>query len=113
MLSRFYFKSHKTFFRARQKWLDTICTERYLKLLGNLDIYAGKVEKKVYPMDSDVVGIIGIAGGRGGYIIFATKMTTANVLARDLMMTEEPDEESIRDAVGELVTISPVFFSPP
>ncbi len=78
----------------------------------NLDIYAGQVEKKVYPMDSDVVGIIGIAGERVGYIIFSTEMATAKVVARDLLMTDEPDEESIRDAVGELVNnIAGVFKS--
>ncbi len=87
-------------------------TQDTFKSYLNLDIYAGKVEKKVYPMDSDVVGIIGVAGDRVGYIIFATEMATANVLARDLLMMEEPDEESIRDAVGELVNnIAGVFKS--
>jgi CheY-specific phosphatase CheX len=87
-------------------------TQDTFKSYLNLDIYAGKVEKKVYPMDSDVVGIIGVAGERVGYIIFATEMVTANALAKDLLMMEEPGEESIRDAVGELVNnIAGVFKS--
>lgn len=77
-------------------------TQETFKSYLNADIYAGKVERKVYPLDSDVVGIIGIAGERVGYIIFTTEMQTAKVIAAELLAMDEPDEESIRDAVGEL-----------
>jgi CheY-specific phosphatase CheX len=68
----------------------------------NMDIFAGKVERKVQPLDSDVVGIVGVAGDRVGYIIFAAGKETAQLVCRELLATEEPDEESIRDAIGEL-----------
>jgi CheY-specific phosphatase CheX len=87
-------------------------TQDTFKSYLNLDIYAGKVEKRVAPVDSDVIGIVGIAGHRVGYIIFATEMSTAILVARELLMMEEPDEESIRDAVGELANnIAGVFKS--
>jgi len=85
-------------------------TQDTFKSYLNVDIYAGKVEKKVDPVDSDVIGIVGIAGERVGYIIFATEMSTAVLVAKELLMLEEPDEESIRDAVGELANNIAGFF---
>jgi len=85
-------------------------TQDTFKSYLDTDIYAGKVEKKINPMGSDVVGIIGVAGDRVGYIIFATEKSTANQIARELLMMEEPDEESINDAVGEVTNnIAGVF----
>lgn len=87
-------------------------TQDTFKSYLQLDIYAGKVEKKIDPVDSDVVGIVGIAGDRVGYIIFATEMPTAAQVAQQLLMMDEADEESIRDAVGELTNnIAGVFKS--
>lgn len=77
-------------------------TQDTFKSYMNIDLLAGKVEKKVDPVDSDVTGIVGVAGDRVGYIIVATDKKSAQVVARELMMIEEADEESIRDAVGEL-----------
>jgi len=74
------------------------------------EIYAGKVEKKINPMGSDVVGIIGVAGDRVGYILFATEKTSAIQIAKELLMMDEPDDESINDAVGEVTNnIAGVF----
>lgn len=77
-------------------------TQDTFKSYMNIDLLAGKVEKRVDPVDSDVTGIVGVAGDRVGYIIVATDKKSAQVVARELMMIEEADEESIRDAVGEL-----------
>jgi CheY-specific phosphatase CheX len=77
-------------------------TQDTFKSYLNVDIFAGKVEKRVDPVDSDVIGIVGIAGERVGYIIFATEMSTAVLVAKELLLLDEPDDESIRDAVGEL-----------
>ncbi|RNC69878.1 MAG: chemotaxis protein CheX [Desulfuromonadales bacterium] len=75
-----------------------------------VEILAGKVEKKVDPVDSDVVGIVGVAGDRVGYIILAADSTAAVAIAKDLLMMDDPDEESIRDAIGELTNnIAGVF----
>jgi len=76
----------------------------------NMDIYAGKVEKKINPMRSDIVGIVGVAGDRVGYILFATERVSAVEIAKSLLMLEDADEESISDAVGEVTNnIAGVF----
>lgn len=78
-------------------------TQDTFKSYMNIDLLAGKVEKKVEPVDSDVTGIIGIAGDRVGYIIIATDKSSAQRVAKELLMEDEADDECIRDAMGELV----------
>ena len=77
-------------------------TQDTFKSYMGTEVFAGHVEKKVDPVDSDVVGIVGIAGDRVGYILFATEMDTARCIAMDMLMLDEADDESIRDAIGEL-----------
>ncbi|MDR3578836.1 MAG: chemotaxis protein CheX [Oryzomonas sp.] len=77
-------------------------TQDTFKAYMNIDLLAGKVEKRFDPVDSDVTGIVGIAGDRVGYIIFATDKKTAQCVAKELLMVDEADDECIRDAVGEL-----------
>ena len=77
-------------------------TQDTFKVYMNIDLLAGKVEKRVDPVDSDVTGIVGVAGDRVGYIIFATDKKTAQCVAKELLMVDEADDECIRDAVGEL-----------
>lgn len=85
-------------------------TQDTFKNYLGVDIYAGKVEKKVDPVDSDVVGIVGVAGDRVGYIILGADSGAAVTIAKQLLMLDEPDEESIRDAIGELTNnIAGVF----
>lgn len=85
-------------------------TQDTFKNYLSVDIFAGKVERKVDPVDSDVVGIVGVAGDRVGYIILAAESTAAVTIAKELLMMDEPDEESIRDAIGELTNnIAGVF----
>jgi CheY-specific phosphatase CheX len=85
-------------------------TQDTFKSYMGTDIYAGKVERKINPMRSDVVGIVGVAGDRVGYILFATERGSANEIAKDLLMLEEADDESINDAVGEVANnIAGVF----
>ena len=85
-------------------------TQDTFKSYLDTDIYAGKVEKRINPMGSDVVGIIGVAGDRVGYIIFATEKNSALQLSRELLMLEDPDDESVNDAVGEVTNnIAGVF----
>ncbi len=85
-------------------------TQDTFKSYLNMDLYAGKVERKVEPLDSDVVGIVGVAGERVGYIMFAAGADTAMLVSRELLMVDEPDEESVRDAIGELTNnIAGVF----
>jgi len=77
-------------------------TQDTFKSYMNIDLMAGKVEKRVDPVDSDVTGIVGIAGDRVGYIIIATDKKSAQCVAKELLMVDEADDECIRDAVGEL-----------
>jgi CheY-specific phosphatase CheX len=77
-------------------------TQDTFKSYMNIDLLAGKVEKKVEPVDSDVTGIVGVAGDRVGYIIIATDKASAQCVAKELLMVDEADEECIRDAMGEL-----------
>ncbi|KAF0215916.1 MAG: hypothetical protein FD174_3926 [Geobacteraceae bacterium] len=85
-------------------------TQDTFKNYLGVDIYAGKVEKKVNPLDSDVVGIVGVAGDRVGYIMLASDGKVAFTVAKELLMLDDPEEEAIRDAVGELTNnIAGVF----
>lgn len=77
-------------------------TQDTFKSYMNIDLLAGKVEKKVEPVDSDVTGIVGIAGDRVGYIIIATDKSSAQRVAKELLMVDEADDDCIRDAMGEL-----------
>lgn len=87
-------------------------TQDTFKSYLGMEIFAGTVERKVAPLDSDVVGIVGVAGDRVGYIIFASETGTAMEIAKSLLMLDEPDDESIRDAIGELTNnIAGVFKS--
>ncbi len=77
-------------------------TQDTFKSYMNIDLLAGIVEKKVEPVDSDVTGIVGIAGDRVGYIIIATDKASAQRVAKGLLLIDEADDECIRDAMGEL-----------
>ena len=68
----------------------------------NIEVLAGKVLEKVEPVEADVVGIVGIAGARVGYILFAVERTTAEWVAKKLLMEDAVSDEGIRDSVGEL-----------
>lgn len=85
-------------------------TQDTFKSYMNIDLLAGKVEKRVDPVNSDVTGIVGVAGDRVGYIIVATDKVSAQYVAKQLLMVDEADDECIRDAVGELTNnIAGVF----
>jgi CheY-specific phosphatase CheX len=85
--------------------------DTFMTYMG-MEILAGKIEKKIEPVESDVVGIVGVAGDRVGYIMYATEKGSAARVAKELLMMEEADDESIRDAIGELTNnIAGVFKS--
>jgi CheY-specific phosphatase CheX len=85
-------------------------TQDTFKSYMDIETFAGKVEKKINPQRSDVVGIVGVAGDRVGYIMFSTERDSAQEIAKSLLMLEETDDESINDAVGEVTNnIAGVF----
>lgn len=75
--------------------------QTFLNYMG-IELISGDVEKRVSPVDSDITGIVGVAGDRVGYILVTTNSHTARTIARELLMEEEADDDCIRDAVGEL-----------
>jgi chemotaxis protein CheX len=75
--------------------------ETFRNYMG-IELVTGVVEKHVSPIDSDITGIVGVAGDRVGYIMVTTNSQTARFIAKELLMEEEADDECIRDAVGEL-----------
>ncbi len=77
-------------------------TQDTFKAYLNMEVLAGKVEEKVEPVEADVVGIVGIAGARVGYILFAADRATAALVAKKLLMMDDADDDSIRDSIGEL-----------
>jgi CheY-specific phosphatase CheX len=85
-------------------------TQDTFKSYMDIDLLAGKVEKRVDPVDSDVTGIVGVAGDRVGYIIVATDKKSAQIVAKELLMVDEAEDDCIRDAMGELTNnIAGVF----
>jgi CheY-specific phosphatase CheX len=77
-------------------------TRETFKNYMGIELVTGAVEKHVSPVDSDITGIVGVAGDRVGYIMVTTNSLTARFIAKELLMEEEADDECIRDAVGEL-----------
>ncbi len=77
-------------------------TQDTFKMFMNIDMFSGKVERKVKAVHSDIVALIGIGGRRVGYIIVAADHDNAKKITSTMMMTEEVDDNAIRDAFGEL-----------
>ncbi len=87
-------------------------TQDTLKMYLELDVYSGKVERKVVALCSDVVALVGLAGDRVGYVIITASSENAQKIAQKMMMCEEVNPEETRDAFGELVNnIAGVFKS--
>ena len=68
----------------------------------DIDLLSGDVEKRINTLDSDITGIVGIGGDRVGYIIIALNRGTARLVAQKMLMADEPDDNDITDAIGEL-----------
>jgi CheY-specific phosphatase CheX len=66
------------------------------------DVFAGKVERGLNPVTSDIVGIIGVGGDRVGYVLFSAGAPTARLVAKTMLGIDDPNEDSMRDAIGEL-----------
>lgn len=77
-------------------------TQDTFKAYMDMDVFAGRFEKEIIPVEADVIGIVGVAGERVGYIIFAADSKTAVKFAQRFLMDENPDLNTIRDAVGEV-----------
>ncbi len=88
----------------------TSATQVTFKNYMDSDLLAGRAEKKVGPLDSDLAGIVSITGDYAGFVIITTDKTSAGRIAGKLLMVENPGEAYIRDALGELAnTVAGVF----
>ena len=68
----------------------------------DIDLLSGEAEKNIGSVESDFTSLVGIGGDRVGYIIITTNESTARLMARRMLMTDEPEENDITDAIGEL-----------
>ena len=77
-------------------------TQDVFKSFMNIDLFAGKCEKKLEAIDMHVVAIVGLAGHRVGYVIIGADEKSASAITKAMLMCEEVDQETLRDAFGEL-----------
>ncbi len=68
----------------------------------DIDLLSGDAEKNLGSVESDFTGIVGIGGDRVGYIIIAATEGTARLVAQQMLMADDPQEDDITDAIGEL-----------
>ncbi|MBU1220927.1 chemotaxis protein CheX [Myxococcota bacterium] len=80
-------------------------TQDTFRAYMNIEVFAGKVKKSIEPIDADIVGIVGVAGSRVGYMILSLDSATARLITEELTQMENPDEETQRDSIGELINI--------
>ena len=80
----------------------TSSTLETFKAYMDIDLISGEAVKTIGSLETDITGVIGIGGDRVGYIIIAASKDTARVVAQQMLMVEEPDEDDITDAIGEL-----------
>jgi len=85
-------------------------TQDTFKMFLDVDVYSGKVERKMGLVNSDVVAVVGLAGSRVGYVMITADMANAQKIAKKMMMCDEIEVEETRDAFGELANnIAGVF----
>ena len=84
--------------------LETVMstTLETFKSYMNIDLVAGESAKTIGSLESDVTGVVGIGGDRVGYIIIAASRSTAVLVAQQMLMVDDPGDEDITDAIGEL-----------
>ncbi len=73
-----------------------------LSMYLGTEVFAGKVERGMNPINSDIVGMVGVGGDRVSYILFAAAAPTARIVAKAMLSIDEPTDESMCDAIGEL-----------
>ena len=90
----------------------TAATQDTFSMFLGVELYAGKVVKKIEPIHADVVAIVGVGGERVGYVMIAANDENALRITQKMMMTEEVEDSSVCDAFGELANnIAGVFKS--
>ena len=84
--------------------LETVtnATLETFKSYMNIDLLSGQSQKTVGSLESDITGVVGIGGDRVGYIIIAASKSTARLVAQQMLMADDPDDNDITDAIGEL-----------
>lgn len=87
-------------------------TQDVFKMFMGIEVFAGKVERKVQTIDADVISVVGLGGARVNYMIISADKNSAVEITKSMLMEESADDASIRDVFGELSNnIAGVFKS--
>ena len=90
----------------------TAATQDTFSMFLSVELFAGKVVKKIEPIQADVVAIVGVGGDRVGYVMISANDENALAITKKMMMTDDVEDASICDAFGELANnIAGVFKS--
>ena len=90
----------------------TAATQDTFSMFLGVELFAGKVLKKIEPIHADVVAIVGVGGERVGYVMIAANDENALNITKKMMMSEDVEDSSVCDAFGELANnIAGVFKS--
>ena len=90
----------------------TAATQDTFSMFLGVDLFAGKVIRKIEPIRADVVAIVGVGGERVGYVMIAASDENALRITKKMLMTEDVVDASVCDAFGELANnIAGVFKS--
>lgn len=90
----------------------TAATQDTFSMFLGVELFAGKVVKKIEPIQTDVVAIVGVGGDRVGYVMIAANDENSLAITKKMMMSDEVEDSAICDAFGELANnIAGVFKS--
>jgi CheY-specific phosphatase CheX len=81
----------------------TSATQDTFSTYLGVELFAGKIDNKIEPVESDIVAIVGVGGLRVGYVMIGADSANARkITAKMLMMEEGISDPDVSDAFGEL-----------
>ena len=90
----------------------TAATQDTFSMFLGVELFAGKVVKKIEPIHADVVAIVGIGGERVGYVMISANDANALNITKKMLMSDDAEDTAVCDAFGELANnIAGVFKS--
>ncbi len=90
----------------------TAATQDTFSMFLGVELFAGKVVKKIEPIHADVVAIVGVGGERVGYVMIAADDANSLNITKKMLMSDDAEDSAVCDAFGELANnIAGVFKS--
>ncbi len=81
-------------------------TQEVFNTMIQIPVTAGRVVETFEPIDADIVSIVGLAGKRAGYLIFAIDGESARRVTQAILGLEHsPGAQGLRDTMGEMANI--------